>query len=150
MAIIFANFPLVTQEIVNFIKKADEMGFKIIGIFTKPDFIIEKHTQKNAIGCYIIKNNLNLGYYILKFRGPNNNITAAQKRALKNSFFLQTPWSEIKRFHKIGMHELKIKVFNLFFYHINLFWYNIKNKITRQFYNFEFFRINLGNLKLRR
>lgn len=86
---------------------------------------------------------------MLRNRGLNDNMTAAQGRALEDSFFSRAPWSEVKRFHKAGMHELRIKVLNLLC-HTDLSWYNIKNEVTRQLYNLESLRVSLGNSRSRR
>lgn len=87
---------------------------------------------------------------MLRNRGPNDNMTAAQGRALEDSFFSQAPWSEVKRFHKAGMHELRIKVLNLLLCHTDLSWYDIRNEVTRQLYNLESLRVSLGNSRSRR
>lgn len=150
LAVVPANLPLATQEIVSLTKKADVKGVRAIGVLTKPDLAIEEHTQKNAIGCCVMESDLSLGYYMLRNRGPNDNMTAAQGRALEDSFFSQAPWSEVKRFHKAGMRELRIKVLNLFLCHTDLSWYDIRNEVTRQLYNLESLRVSLGNSRSRR
>ncbi|KAI8961628.1 P-loop containing nucleoside triphosphate hydrolase protein [Daldinia sp. FL1419] len=112
LAIMPSNVDPATQEILKLAKKADPLMVRTMAVLTKPDLAIERTIQNIAIDHVLGKrNDLSLGYYIVKNRGPDDaDKTLEQGRADERLFFSQAPWSQLRHTRKAGTESLSIRV----------------------------------------
>lgn len=97
LAVIPCNVDIATQEILKMAEAADPDGNRTMGVLTKPDLAAEKATQDEVIDLVLGKRNqLTLGYYVVKNRGADDKIsTLSDRLAAEKAFFAGTPWSSI-------------------------------------------------------
>lgn len=110
-----SNVDPATQEILKLAKKADPDMTRTMAVLTKPDLAIESTIQRIAIDHVIGKrNDLLLGYYIVKNRGPDDaNMTLEQGQADERKFFSNAPWSVLQSTGKAGITTLRKRVHDL-------------------------------------
>ncbi|KAI1323059.1 P-loop containing nucleoside triphosphate hydrolase protein [Xylariaceae sp. FL0255] len=115
LAIMPSNVDLATQEILKLAKEADPSMTRTMAVFTKPDLAIERSTQNIVIDHVLGKrNDLSLGYYIVKNRGPDDaNKTLAEGQISEREFFTQDPWSTLQETGRAGIECLKYRVKDL-------------------------------------
>jgi hypothetical protein len=89
------NVDITTQEILKLAERADADGIRTMGVLTKPDLATERPTQDAVIDLVLGKrNNLKLGYYVVKNRSADDNTSTTTARlAAEQAFFTASPWS---------------------------------------------------------
>jgi hypothetical protein len=80
-----------SQDILKLAEKADPEGSRTTGVLTKPDLSTEAATRDVIIDLVLGKRNrLELGYYIVKNRGIDDNSSMLQQHAnTKKAFFIE-------------------------------------------------------------
>ncbi|KAI1210817.1 P-loop containing nucleoside triphosphate hydrolase protein [Annulohypoxylon truncatum] len=112
LAIMPANVDPATQEILKLAKQADPYMTRTMAVLTKPDLAIES-TMKNIAIQHVLgkRNDLSLGYYIVKNRGPDDaDKTLEQGQAEERNFFSIDPWSILRNTGRAGIVALKTRV----------------------------------------
>ncbi|TPX11991.1 uncharacterized protein E0L32_007294 [Thyridium curvatum] len=109
LAVIPCNVDIATQEILKLAKDADLEGVRTMGVLTKPDLATERVTQQAVIDLVEGKrNDLRLGYCLVKNRGADDNKSSLRQRNLKEKEFFQgAPWSTISDNGRVGIESLK-------------------------------------------
>lgn len=75
------NVDITTQEILKLAERADPDGIRTMGVLTKPDLATERATQDAVIDLVLGKrNNLKLGYYVVKNRSVDDNTSTTTAR----------------------------------------------------------------------
>ncbi|KAI1386313.1 P-loop containing nucleoside triphosphate hydrolase protein [Hypoxylon trugodes] len=115
LAIMPSNVDPATQEILNLAKEADASMQRTMAVLTKPDLAIERTTQQIAIDHVTgTRSDLDLGYYIVKNRGPDDgDMTLEQGKEAERRFFAQAPWSILKSTGRAGIDNLSKRVRDL-------------------------------------
>lgn len=109
LAVIPCNVDIATQEILKLAKEADPDGVRTMGVLTKPDLAIERATQQVILDLVVGKrNDLRLGYCVVKNRGSDDkDSTLAQRHQDEQLFFRSQPWSSIPDKSRVGVEALK-------------------------------------------
>ncbi|KAI0512615.1 P-loop containing nucleoside triphosphate hydrolase protein [Xylaria bambusicola] len=112
LAIMPSNVDPATQEILKLAKQVDQTMSRTMAVLTKPDLAIEPTTQQIAIDHVMGKrNDLILGYYIVKNRGPDHaDMTLEEGQMDECEFFAKAPWSALKHTDRAGIDCLKRRV----------------------------------------
>ncbi|KAI0011596.1 interferon-induced GTP-binding protein Mx2 [Xylariaceae sp. FL0662B] len=110
LAVMPCNVDITTQEILNLAEVADPDGIRTMGVLTKPDLVTEKATQDAVMDLVVGKrNNLALGYCIVKNRSADDNTsTMSDRLAAEKAFFLAPPWSSVA--DRCGIASLQIRL----------------------------------------
>ncbi|OBT39085.1 hypothetical protein VE00_09922 [Pseudogymnoascus sp. WSF 3629] len=113
LAVIPCNVDLATQEILKLAEAADPSGVRTMGVLTKPDLATEMATKDAIINLVLGKySNLKLGYYIVKNRSADDNIsTVSDRLAAEKAFFMAPPWSSVA--DRCGIASLKARLRDL-------------------------------------
>lgn len=108
LAVIPCNVDIATQEILKLAKDADPNGSRTMGVLTKPDLVLERAMQQNILDLIQGKRqDLKLGYCVVKNRGADDENSSLQKRNdEEKAFFRQEPWSSIAS-RRLGSSALK-------------------------------------------
>ncbi|KAI1095916.1 P-loop containing nucleoside triphosphate hydrolase protein [Rostrohypoxylon terebratum] len=112
LAIMPANVDPATQEILKLAKQADPSMTRTMAVLTKPDLAIES-TMKNIAIQHVLgkRNDLSLGYYIVKNRGPDDtDKSLKQGQEEERRFFATEPWSILRSTGRAGIMALKTRV----------------------------------------
>lgn len=98
LAVIPSNTDIATQEILSIAKELDLNGLRTLGVLTKPD-LIDKGGEENVMSLVEGKRNqLRLGYCIVRNRGQSELSSDAATRQMKEKDFFSTePWSRLDR-----------------------------------------------------
>lgn len=96
LAVIPSNTDIATQEILSIAKELDPNGLRTLGVLTKPD-LVDKGGEENVMSLVEGKRNqLRLGYCIVRNRGQSELSSDANTRYRKEKdFFLTEPWSRL-------------------------------------------------------
>jgi hypothetical protein len=96
LAVIPSNTDIATQEILSIAKELDPNGLRTLGVLTKPD-LIDKGGEENVMSLVEGKRNqLRLGYCIVRNRGQSELSNDAMTRHRKEEDFFSTePWSRL-------------------------------------------------------
>lgn len=115
LAVIPCNVDIATQEILKLAKDADPSGSRTMGVLTKPDLVLERAMQKNILDVIQGKRqDLKLGYYVVKNRGADDEDSTLQKRNEEEAaFFRKDPWSAIVSSGRVGIEALKVRLRDL-------------------------------------
>ncbi|KAF4630112.1 hypothetical protein G7Y89_g8030 [Cudoniella acicularis] len=113
LAVIPYNVDLATQEILKLAEAADPGGIRTMGVLTKPDLVTERTTKDAIIDLVLGKrSNLRLGYYIVKNRSADDNIsTVSDRLAAEKAFFMAPPWPSVA--DRCGITSLKARLRDL-------------------------------------
>ncbi|KAB5577759.1 interferon-induced GTP-binding protein Mx2 [Coniochaeta sp. 2T2.1] len=109
LAVIPCKVDIATQEILELAKVADPQGLRTMGVLTQPDLAIERATQQAVIDLVMGKrNDLKLGYCVVKNRDADDQDSSIQERHDKEKvFFCKDPWSKIAKSGRTGVDALK-------------------------------------------
>ncbi|KAI2469349.1 P-loop containing nucleoside triphosphate hydrolase protein [Annulohypoxylon bovei var. microspora] len=115
LAIMPSNVDPATQEILKLAKKADPSMTRTMAVLTKPDLAIESTMKHIAIDHVMGKrNDISLGYYIVKNRGPDDaDKTLEEGQADESRFFKSDPWFVLRNTGRAGISALKRRVHEL-------------------------------------
>ena len=96
LAVIPSNTDIATQEILSIAKELDPNGLRTLGVLTKPD-LIDKGGEENVMSLVEGKRNqLRLGYCIVRNRGQSElSSDAAARQRKEKDFFSAEPWSRL-------------------------------------------------------
>jgi hypothetical protein len=104
LAVLPSNVDVATQEILELAEDYDKDGVRTLGVLTKPDLVTEPEAQ--AAVCDLIngkKRPLNLGYFLVRNRGPQN---AQDDQSKLDRMFDAPPWADLPR-DRVGTPALK-------------------------------------------
>lgn len=93
LAVLPCNVDVVTQEILALAEECDKIGDRTLGILTKPDLVRERSAQ--AVVCNLVegkKRPLNLGYYVVRNRGGDDDHNASFDVEERDEMFKEDPW----------------------------------------------------------
>ncbi|KAH8911372.1 interferon-induced GTP-binding protein Mx2 [Coniochaeta sp. PMI_546] len=109
LAVVPCNVDIATQEILELAKTADPKGMRTMGVLTKPDLAIERATQQAVLDLVLGKrNDLKLGYCVVKNRDADDQDSSIQQRHDKEkAFFRNDPWCKIANSGRTGIDALK-------------------------------------------
>ncbi|KAJ4389660.1 hypothetical protein N0V93_007132 [Gnomoniopsis smithogilvyi] len=115
LAVIPCNIDIATQEILKLAKEADPSGSRTMGVLTKPDLVLERAMKQNIVDLIQGKRqDLKLGYCVVKNRGADDENSTLQKRnAEELAFFRQEPWSAMASTKRVGTEALKTRLRDL-------------------------------------
>ncbi|KAL0929556.1 interferon-induced GTP-binding protein Mx1 [Colletotrichum truncatum] len=115
LAVISCSVDIATQEILKLAEVADPDGVRTMGVLTKPDLVTEIVTQGVIIDLVLGKRStLKLGYYIVKNRSADDNISSLSERAAaEKAFFMAPTWLPIR--DRCGTTSLKLRLRELLF-----------------------------------
>lgn len=115
LAVIPCNVDIATQDILKLAKDADPSGSRTMGVLTKPDLAPERAVQQNILDLIQGKRqDLKLGYCVVKNRGADDEGSTLQKRNDEEAaFFRQVPWSTITSSNRVGIEALKVRLRDL-------------------------------------
>lgn len=107
------NVDIATQEILKLAEAADPAGVRTMGVLTKPDLVHEKATQRAVVELVEgKKNQIKLGYYIVKNRSADDETSSLADRAEgETDFFTAPPWSLISE--RCGTNALRSRLSSL-------------------------------------
>ncbi|KAF2740911.1 hypothetical protein EJ04DRAFT_592504 [Polyplosphaeria fusca] len=118
LSVISGRYDWQNQAILDLSRKIDKEGRRTLGIITKPDTIpdsdvanwIEVAENKNIF--------LELGWHMLKNRGPREmDFTFAQRNAAEADFFITSPFAKLSRDY-VGIDSLKDRLSELLLRHL--------------------------------
>lgn len=114
LAVIPCNVDIATQEILRLAKDADPNGFRTMGVLTKPDLAPERAMQQNILDLIQgRRQDLKLGYCVVKNRGADDESSSLQKRDEdERVFFRREPWSSASP-GQMGSDALKTRLRDL-------------------------------------
>lgn len=104
LAVLPSNVDIATQEILELAEEYDKNGERTLGVLTKPDLVTEPSAQ--AAVCDLVqgkKRPLNLGYFLVRNRGPNSGIEGHSEL---DKIFRKQPWADLPR-DRVGIVALK-------------------------------------------
>ncbi|KAH0526343.1 hypothetical protein TsFJ059_009676 [Trichoderma semiorbis] len=104
LAVLPSNVDIATQEILELAEEFDKSGERTLGVLTKPDLVLEPSAQ--AAVCDLVqgkKRPLNLGYYLVRNRGPNSGLEGHSEL---DKIFRKHPWADLPR-DRVGIVALK-------------------------------------------
>ncbi|KAL6826006.1 P-loop containing nucleoside triphosphate hydrolase protein [Trichoderma sp. SZMC 28015] len=104
LAVLPSNVDIATQEILELAEEYDKNGERTLGVLTKPDLVNEPSAQ--AAVCNLVqgkKRPLNLGYFLVRNRGPNNSL---EGHSDLDKIFRKQPWADLPR-DRVGIVALK-------------------------------------------
>ncbi|KAK3986686.1 P-loop containing nucleoside triphosphate hydrolase protein [Cladorrhinum sp. PSN332] len=107
LAVLPCNIDIATAEILTLAEKYDKNGERTLGIFTKPDLLIEPSTK--AMVCNYVegkRKQRKLGYYVVRSRGSDQSDAEFERREL---MFLEDPWRRLPR-ARVGVQALKTRL----------------------------------------
>lgn len=109
LAVIPCNVDIATQEIIKLAKDADPTSSRTMGVLTKPDLAPERATQQNILDLVQGKRqDLKLGYCVVKNRGADDEDSSLEKRnAEESAFFRQEPWTSVASSRRLGISALR-------------------------------------------
>lgn len=115
LAVIPCNVDIATQGILKLAKDADPSGSRTMGVLTKPDLAPERAMQQNIVHLIQGKRqDLKLGYCVVKNRGADDASSTLQKRNDEEAaFFKKEPWSAIASSNRVGVEALKTRLRDL-------------------------------------
>lgn len=115
LAVVPCNVDVATQEILKLAKDADPSGSRTMGVLTKPDLAPERAMQQNIVDLILGKRqDLKLGYYVVKNRGADDaNSTLQRRNAEEAAFFRDEPWSALAGTNRVGIEALKLRLRDL-------------------------------------
>lgn len=110
LAVIPCNVDIATQEILRLAKDADPNGSRTMGVLTKPDLAPERAMQQNILDLIQgRRQDLKLGYCVVKNRGADDEGSSLQKRdEEEKAFFRREPWASVASSGRLGSGALKI------------------------------------------
>ncbi|RFU33727.1 hypothetical protein B7463_g2600, partial [Scytalidium lignicola] len=113
LAVIPSNIDIATQEIISIAKELDPQGVRTLGVLTKPD-LIDKGGEENVMSLVEGKRNqLRLGYCIVRNRGQSELSTDHTARHKKEeAFFSVEPWSRLDA-DRVGIPALQKRLQSL-------------------------------------
>ncbi|KAI0154227.1 P-loop containing nucleoside triphosphate hydrolase protein [Xylariaceae sp. FL1272] len=146
LAIMPSNVDPATQEILKLAKQADPAMSRTMAVLTKPDLAIERSTQQIAIDHVLGKrNDLTLGYYIVKNRGPDDaSKTLEEGQMDERRFFARAPWSALQHTGRAGIECLKLRVRELLIDLIKKEFPQLKLEVLKEFNMLKYQREGLG------
>lgn len=103
------NVDIATQDVLQLAKEVDPDGIRTMGVLTKPDLATESTTQQAVIDLVLGKrNDLQLGYYVVQNRGPNDNDTSPSAQLMReNATFGKGLWCTIAGTGRTGIDALR-------------------------------------------
>ncbi|KIL94336.1 hypothetical protein FAVG1_02899 [Fusarium avenaceum] len=104
LAVLPSNVDVATQEILELAKEYDKDGVRTLGVLTKPDLVTELEAQNTV--CDLIngkKRALNLGYFLVRNRGPKGALVNQSKL---DRMFSTLPWADLPS-DRVGIPALK-------------------------------------------
>lgn len=109
LAVIPCIVDIATQEILKLALDADPTGSRTMGVLTKPDLALERATQQTILDLIQGKRqDLKLGYCVVKNRGADDKSSSPQDRNDKErAFFREEPWSSVASSRRLGSSALK-------------------------------------------
>ncbi|EGO57318.1 hypothetical protein NEUTE1DRAFT_121778 [Neurospora tetrasperma FGSC 2508] len=116
LAVLPANVDVMTQEILALAEQYDPDGERTLGVLTKPDLVIER-SAKEAV-CNLVagrKKALNLGYYLVKNRGGDDNDDSKDDSGIRRKerdLFQQSPWCNLPQ-ERVGVAALRERLQDL-------------------------------------
>ncbi|KAG6367637.1 hypothetical protein INS49_001830 [Diaporthe citri] len=115
LAVIPCNVDIATQGILRLAKDADPNGSRTMGVLTKPDLAPERAMQQNILDLIQgRRQDLKLGYCVVKNRGGDDESSSLQKRdEEERAFFRQEPWASVASTRRLGSGDLKTILRNL-------------------------------------
>lgn len=115
LAVIPCNVDIATQEILRLAKDADPNGSRTMGVLTKPDLAPERATQQNILDLIQGKRqDLKLGYCVVKNRGADDGDSSLQKRVNEErAFFRQEPWAAVASSGRLGINAVRVILHDL-------------------------------------
>ncbi|KHN94156.1 Dynamin, GTPase domain protein [Metarhizium album ARSEF 1941] len=96
LAVLPSTVDIMTQEILNLAERFDQSGERTLGVLTKPDLLTERSTK--AVVCDLVngkKRPLNLGYYVVRNRGADEDSEDSQSFREREAMFKQEPWCHL-------------------------------------------------------
>ncbi|KAK6362559.1 hypothetical protein TWF730_000017 [Orbilia blumenaviensis] len=108
LAVLSANVDAANQEVLQLAKDADNDGERTLGILTKPDRV-DTGAESEVINTANNKiYRLNLGYFVVRNRGPSEmELTAQDRDEMERAFFTQEhPWNTLPK-DRVGVASLK-------------------------------------------
>ena len=110
LAVLPCNVDVVTQEILALAEKYDKAGDRTLGILTKPDLVKERSAQ--AVVCSLVegkKRPLNLGYYVVRNRGGDDDDGKAFDVQERDEMFKEEPWCHLSD-DRVGIAALRVRL----------------------------------------
>jgi GTPase SAR1 family protein len=110
LAVVPCNVDIATQEILKLAKDNDPNGSRTMGVLTKPDLAPERAVQQNILDLIQGKRqDLKLGYCVVKNRGADDEDSSLQKRDNdEKAFFRQEPWASVASTRRLGVGALRV------------------------------------------
>ncbi|KAJ0100648.1 hypothetical protein J7T55_000101, partial [Diaporthe amygdali] len=107
LAVLPCNVDIQTQEVIKLAKTADPDGIRTMGVLTKPDLAFEKTTQEAVIELVNGKHDfLKLGYFVVKNRGADDNVSTISARLDEEKVFFTDPaWVTVQ--NRCGIDPLR-------------------------------------------
>ncbi|KAG5986433.1 hypothetical protein E4U54_005420 [Claviceps lovelessii] len=124
LAVLPSTVDIMTQEILNLAEQYDKQGERTLGVLTKPDLLVERSTR--AVVCDLVngkKRPLNLGYYVVRNRGADEDASAQEEGERENKagsrslrhrekMFDEEPWCQLPR-DRVGVVALRERLQDL-------------------------------------
>lgn len=110
LAVLPCNVDVVTQEILALAEEYDKTGDRTLGILTKPDLVKERSAQ--AVVCSLVegkKRPLNLGYYVVRNRGGDDDDGEAFDVQERDEMFKEEPWCRLSD-DRVGIAALRVRL----------------------------------------
>ncbi|PHH86237.1 hypothetical protein CDD83_10535 [Cordyceps sp. RAO-2017] len=109
LAVLPCNVDVVTQEILAIAESYDKAGERTLGILTKPDLVKERSAQ--TVVCSLVKGTkrpLNLGYYLVRNRGGDDDDEAVDAKE-RDKMFKEKPWRQLPD-DRVGIVALRVRL----------------------------------------
>lgn len=107
LAVLPSTVDIMTQEILNLAERYDKSGERTLGVLTKPDLLTERSTK--AVVCDLVngaKRLLNLGYYLVRNRGADEDSKDQQTSREREAMFREEPWCHLPT-ERVGVIALR-------------------------------------------
>lgn len=134
LAVVPCTVDIATQEILKLAKEADPDGKRTMGVLTKPDLATEKATQQAVLDLVNgNRNDLSLGYTVVKNRGADDHKSSLQQRhEAERLFFGGSPWNRIQSSGRVGIEALTKHLSRLLLDVAKHEFPNVKNDISKR------------------
>ncbi|KAK4457687.1 P-loop containing nucleoside triphosphate hydrolase protein [Cladorrhinum samala] len=112
LAVLPCNVDIATQEILSLAEEYDKTGQRTLGVLTKPDLVKERSAKASV--CSLVmgeRKTLNLGYYIVRNRGGDDDENDADLEE-REDMFQQEPWSRLPQ-DRVGVKALRERLQDL-------------------------------------
>lgn len=105
-----------------------------MGVLTKPDLAIERATQQAVLDLVQgRRDDLKLGYYVLKNRDADDiSSTLAERNMKEKAFFAKDPWSAIARTGRTGIKAVKDRLSDLLAHITKKEFPHVKTEISKR------------------